>query len=216
MIHKACITDIMENYTSNMFNDYHHSTITLKYLNTTIFDGTQGHIIELGCHEGLTLVLMRYLLNNYCELYGYGIEKDIYGYDNFEGLPKLTEEDTSLIPDQKQFTKGEMVASKDILIENFKSRDLELPIIHSGLFSEITEYPDTISFAHFDGDLYQSILDSFNIVYDRMSVGGIIVIDDYDWGATPGVQQATTEFLSDKKESGKVVNEFGKGIFIKE
>ena len=111
---------------------------------------------------------------------------------------------------------GDMVADYNRLLDNFNSRNLELPIIEKGWFKEINNYPDTISFAHFDGDLYDSILDSFDKVYDKMCLGGIIVIDDYDWEVTPGVKKATEDYLKDKKENGKVKIEWGKGIMVKE
>ena len=49
-----------------------------------------------------------------------------------------------------------------------------------------------------------------------MSVGGIIVIDDYNWEVTPGVKKATEEFLKDKKENGKIKLDWEKGIMVKE
>jgi len=64
--------------------------------------------------------------------------------------------------------------------------------------------------------MYESILNSFEKVYDKMSIGGIIVIDDYNWEVTPGVKKATEEFLKDKKENGKIKLDWEKGIMVKE
>jgi len=158
------------------------------------------------------LFMMKYLLN------AYNSDKKLYGYDSFVGLPKPCGKDEYDIEKYPGFSMdfGGMKADYNRLLYNFNSRDLELPIIEKGWFKEIKNYPNTISFAHFDGDLYESIIDSFEKIYDKMSVGGIIVIDDYDWEVTPGVQLATEEFLKDKKENGKVYIEWGKGILVKE
>jgi len=207
-----CVTDIMDNYIENGMNNYCQTTITLKYLNKTLSNNIKGDVVELGCFEGDMLFMMKYLLN------AYNSDKKLYGYDSFVGLPKPCGKDEYDIEKYPGFSMdfGGMKADYNRLLYNFNSRDLELPIIEKGWFKEIKNYPNTISFAHFDGDLYESIIDSFEKIYDKMSVGGIIVIDDYDWEVTPGVQLATEEFLKDKKENGKVYIEWGKGILVKE
>lgn len=207
-----CVTDIMDNYIENGMNNYCQTTITLKYLNKTLSNNIKGDIVELGCFEGDMLFMMKYLLN------AYNSDKKLYGYDSFVGLPKPCDKDEYDIEKYPGFSMdfGGMKADYNRLLYNFNSRDLELPIIEKGWFKEIKNYPNTISFAHFDGDLYESIIDSFEKIYDKMSVGGIIVIDDYGWEVTPGVQLATEEFLKDKKENGKVYIEWGKGILVKE
>ena len=207
-----CVTDIMDNYVGNGMNNYCQSTITLKYMNKTLSNNIEGDVVELGCFEGDTLFLMRYLLDSYKS------DKKLYGYDSFIGLTKPCSKDNYDIKKHTDFSMqcGDMVADYNRLLDNFNSRNLELPIIEKGWFKEINNYPDTISFAHFDGDLYDSILDSFDKVYDKMCLGGIIVIDDYDWEVTPGVKKATEDYLLDKKENGKVKIEWGKGIMVKE
>ena len=46
-------------------NNYCQSTITLKYMNKTLINNIEGDVVELGCFEGDTLFLMRYLLDSY-------------------------------------------------------------------------------------------------------------------------------------------------------
>ena len=72
-------------------------------------------------------------------------------------------------------------------------------------------YPDQIAFAFFDGDFYSSIWDSFEKDYARLSTNACVVIDDYGWYMLPGAKRATTDFLRDKPEAGKVdvVNKLG-------
>ena len=73
--------------------------------------------------------------------------------------------------------------------------------IHQGFF------PDTIpsgfkekkfAFIHLDADLYQPTLDGLEYFYTRMSVGGFILIHDYN--AWIGARKAVDDFFNTKKE----------------
>lgn len=43
-----------------------------------------------------------------------------------------------------------------------------------------------------DGDMYESYMDCFYNLFDRVSVGGVIILDDYN--LIPVAQQATDDF----------------------
>lgn len=105
---------------------------------------------------------------------------------------------------------GFMKIDKESLIQNFLIDNVKLPNIHAGWFNELSsgEVPEQISFAHLDGDLYSSIMDSFSIVYDKMVKDGIILIDDYDHPRFPGVRKAVHEFMENKPEKVRVLGEF--------
>jgi len=79
-------------------------------------------------------------------------------------------------------------------------------------FSEIEH--KKFSFVHVDVDLYQPTLDSIIFFYDRLSVGGIFVCDDYGFLTCPGATRAIQEYLSSKPE--KMIGlSGGGGFFIK-
>ena len=205
------IDNIINNYDiKNGMNSPAQHKILLELLKSTLDNNIEGDIVELGCHEGQTTLLMTALLNQY------DTNKQIHVYDSFEGLPQISNEDKSKT--DIQFKKGDCITNIDNLITNFNKYNLTLPIINRGWFKDIPDekYPSQISFAHFDGDLYSSIMDSFNKVYHKMSKGGIIIIDDYNWDALPGVKKATDDFLRNKPEFGSVVDtKIGKGIMKK-
>lgn len=56
------------------------------------------------------------------------------------------------------------------------------------------------SFAHIDVDLYEPIFDSLCFVYEKMSTGESILLDDYGFPMLYGAKQATDEFFKNKKE----------------
>lgn len=204
---------LKENMINNM-NTPNQLQTTIKYLNKTLKKKIPGDIVELGCYDGGTTIFFRMLLNIYKNT-DINCDKKIHVYDSFEGLPEISHFDKSKT--ERQFNKGDCKTNITNLKNNFISRNLKLPIINKGWFKNIPDkkYPKKISFAHFDGDLYSSIMDSFNKVYHKMSKGGIIMVDDFKWDVLPGVAKACEDFLKDKKENFKdMININSKGILI--
>ena len=57
--------------------------------------------------------------------------------------------------------------------------------------------PDTISLLRLDTDLYRSTLHELVHLYPLLSVGGILMIDDY--GAFQGARLATDQFIEQNR-----------------
>jgi len=189
-----------------------------------------GHIVELGCHRGKTARIMQKVLDVL------EIDREVHLYDSFEGLPGKRPEDG-----HTPFRAGQMSANPNApkhliagegfdeahIFELFDEFKLRHPIIHRMWFNEITDsdIPSEIVFAHLDGDFYTSIMESLELVYPRLSSGGICIVDDYCdpvivkpvfdslgslrkknyrnlnvLNALPGVKKACDEFFADKPE----------------
>ena len=115
------------------------------------------------------------------------------------------------------------------MVATFNRWNLKLPKIHAGWFKDTLpeKIPQEICFAHLEGDLYTSIIESLTGVYPRLKKGAVVVIDDYydekihpeiedalnrnlynkHFGIQttipnllPGVKQACDEFFKDKPE----------------
>jgi len=154
-----------------------------------------GDIVEMGCHVGNMTIC---LLGMVKEL---GADKKVYGVDAFQGLPDKTAPD--LTNDNCNRVDGGLKCSRKQLVENITGFDAGLMdklVILEGLFSEVTGYPDQVCFAFFDGDLYESIKDSFDIIYPRVSPGGIICVHDYSNCHYPGVRAITDKYMSGKND----------------
>ena len=165
--------------------DEHELEIILRELEKAI--SSEGHTVEFGCYVGTTSVPMAKRLA--------ATDKKLYVYDSFEGLPEKTIEDQS--PAGLQFKSGELAASKKQLIKNFKQADLPLPVINKGWFSEISneQVPQSICFAYLDGDYYLSVLDPLKLIWNKLSPGAIILVDDYANEALPGASKAVDYWL---------------------
>ncbi len=164
--------------------------VLLRELKQVLTNAIDGAVVELGCYEGTSaLFLQRYIEK-------YSPEKKLWLYDSFEGLPEKTDQDVSALGEA--FKVGELKASKAELQRNFVKAGLKLPEIKKAWFWELTDsdLPDTICYAFLDGDFYESILQSLDLIWPRMSKGGCIVIDDYQNAKLPGAKRAVDEFCA--------------------
>ena len=147
-----------------------------------------GDVVEFGCYEGDTSILLANEIRNQPD-------KWLFLYDSFEGLPEKTAEDNSA--DGWRFKAGELKASPDTVQHKFKKYALPEPVIVKAWFNELTDsdLPGQISFALLDGDFYESIKTSLQLVAPRINSGGIIVVHDYRNARLPGSGKAVNEFL---------------------
>ena len=154
-----------------------------------------GDIVELGCYQGDTSILIAKFLARAEKEHAMLSPKRLYLYDSFAGLPPKTQADQSSIG--ANFVEGSLKASKSALVTRFKRANLPLPKIKKAWFSDLTDadLPAAISLAFLDGDYYNSIKTSLALVVPRLSSDGVIIIHDYHNEALPGVAQATDEFL---------------------
>ena len=145
-----------------------------------------GDFVEMGCYKGDTSFLLAEILK--------GSTKKLWLYDSFEGLPEKSEEDKSVLG--ICFRGGELFVTKREVKERFLRAGLPVPIIKKGWFSELTpeDFPERIAFAFLDGDFYESIRDSLELVVPKMDENGIIIVHDYTNPALPGVKKAVDEF----------------------
>jgi O-methyltransferase len=151
-----------------------------------------GNVVEFGCHDGNSSILLAKVLQEN-EI----PSKQLFLYDSFMGMPSPSKNDIGT-----PLRRGNLYTPKTRLFNNFKQWELPCPFIIEGWFDAICEasIPKKICFAHLDGDLYQSILDSLSIVYPRLSIGAICVIDDYGWSKTPGVKIAVDFFMNGRDD----------------
>lgn len=212
LIDKILIDNYPMIYSTMVSED--HLRVVLSNLYNTLEQKVEGDVVELGCNVGTTSMFIRKLLDEY------GSDKEFHVYDSWEGLPAPSEKDNPR-NFKGNFKKGDCKTQKEIFIHNFKKAKLLCPKIHSGWFSKIpdNQYPDKIAFAFFDGDFYQSIMDSFEKVYPRLTFGARITIHDYEakFKDLQGVKKACDDFLEDKPEKGTIVNveDYNVGRMIK-
>lgn len=168
--------------------------VVISQLEKTLDRQIEGAVVELGCYIGTTSLFIRRVLNER----GQSVKREFHVYDSFEGLPPKSQQDNS--PAGAAFEPGKLFVSKKEFLNQFRAANLQPPVVHKGWFKELTndEVPQKIAFAFLDGDFYDSILDSLKLIWPHMVERSIIVIDDYNREALPGVDRAIQDFFRDK------------------
>lgn len=156
--------------------------------------GTEGDFLEAGVCQGGASIYMRALQ------VAYGQEqRRMWVADSFEGLPApRSDVDAGL-----DFTEERMpwlAASLEAVRDNFRTYDLlsdEVRFV-KGWFSDSLQASkvEKIALLRIDADLYESTRDVLQALYDRVSVGGFIIVDDYH--AFCACRTAVDEFRSER------------------
>lgn len=170
--------------------------VILTELETLLGKKIPGDIVEFGCYAGSTSLFIQRLL------IAVGATNKFHVYDSFVGLPEKQQLDESAAG--TQFKAGELAVSKSDYIRNFKKARLPIPKIHKGWFEDLSNdaVPKHISFAFLDGDYYRSIMSPLKLIWNRLSPGAVVIVDDYQNEALPGASQAVDDWL----QSHAVVN----------
>ena len=168
--------------------DIRELRVLLGELEYVLANGGIGNVVEFGCYAGTTSLFIRRLLDAYKSVALFHV------YDSFVGLPEKSAKDASAAGEQ--FRPGELAICKKDFLLNFKKANLQVPRIHKGWFSELlpTDVPENIMFAFLDGDYYESIRDSLQLIIPRLAPGAVVVVDDYVNEALPGAARAVDEW----------------------
>jgi hypothetical protein len=159
----------------------------------------QGCIVECGVWKGggVLLILETLLKNNDI--------RDIYLYDTFEGMTEPSQEDFS-IPHktpaytrwQKDKFKGWGIGSYDFVYNLLSATKYPIEKIHfvvGDINQTLKEKVPTseIALLKLDTDWYNSTLLELSILYPKLLLGGILIIDDYGYWA--GSKKAVDEYF---------------------
>jgi hypothetical protein len=140
-------------------------------------DGVEGDFLEAGVCQGGASIFMRALQVAYGEE-----QRRMWVADSFAGLPApRMDVDAGL-----DFTEQRMpwlAASLASVQDNFRTYDLLSDEVHfiAGWFSDTLASSEVaeIALLRVDADLYESTRDVLLALYDRVSPGGFVIIDDY-------------------------------------
>lgn len=160
----------------------------------------EGDVIECGVWRGGSAKLLRE------EILANGAGKKLFLFDSFEGMAEVSEaEDRHQVGDFRD-TSLEHVQT---FVAGQRGEDPEgVAVFRKGWIPQTFVGLDQLKFcfAHIDVDLYQSIIDSLEFIYPRLSSRGIIVFDDYGFASCPGARKAVDQFFADKPEKPFVLD----------
>ncbi|MEM9546919.1 MAG: TylF/MycF/NovP-related O-methyltransferase [Bacteroidota bacterium] len=143
-----------------------------------------GDVAEVGTYKGGSAKLLSLIFNDG--------KKDIHLFDTFQGMPAV---DKSIdYFQQGSFSDTSLVAVKEYLSE-FSNVNY-----HPGFFPQtaIPVNSRKFCFVHIDVDILQSARDCCEFFFPRLSIGGIMIFDDYGYRKCPGAKKAVDEYFQNE------------------
>lgn len=153
-----------------------------------------GDFIETGVWRGGACIFMRAILA------AHGVrDRVVWCADSFAGLPKPN---AALYPadaGDEHHTHTQLAISLEEVRSNFERYGLldEQVRFLKGWFKDtLCAAPiERLALLRLDGDMYESTMDALNALYAKVSVGGIVIVDDY--GAVASCKQAVADFRAE-------------------
>lgn len=160
-----------------------------------------GDVIETGVWRGGATIFMKGILR------AYGADdRKVFVADSFEGLPPPDVENYPADEGLDLHTWPGLAIDVDTVRGNFERYGLLDDNVEfvKGWFRDTL--PDlsghTWSVIRLDGDLYESTMDSLTNLYDSVSPGGWVIIDDYE---IPACAKAVTDFRNERGITDQIV-----------
>jgi O-methyltransferase len=168
---------------------------------TVIADGVPGDLIETGVWRGGACIYMRAILEAYREP-----GRRVFVVDSFEGLPPPDPEKYPADADDPHSTFGALAIPLEEVRANFARYGLldDRVVFVKGWFRDTLPalVVDRLAVLRLDGDMYESTMDSLSNLYDKLSPGGFIIIDDY---ALAGCRAAVDDFRRERDITEPVI-----------
>lgn len=134
-----------------------------------------GAFVEAGVWRGGASIWARAIMD------AFEIKEPVYVCDSFEGLPRPQFKEDE---DDQHFLYPELSVSLNTVRENFGYFPLEGEVkFIRGLFRDtmprLKEEIGPISILRVDADMYEGTTQVLENLYDKVSVGGYVIADDY-------------------------------------
>lgn len=163
-----------------------------------IKNGVEGDLVERGTARGGCAALMGLTCRKR------GQKRDLWVFDTFQGLPPPSEGDPDyeLAKTREGTCRGEYDEVKGLL-ENLGV--FEGAHLVKGLFQDTVPGAKVkrIAVLHLDGDWYESTRVCLDHLYDKVTPGGVIQVDDY--GHWAGARKALHEFFDERKINPELI-----------
>jgi len=180
-----------------------------KCVEQVISDRIPGDLIETGVWRGGATIFMQAILK------AYGIrDRNVWVADSFEGLPA---------PNIKKYPADTGLDLSNIQVLAVTIEEVRSNFERYGLLDEQVRFlkgwfRDTLPTApieqlavlRLDGDLYESTMDSISNLYPKLSVGGYVIIDDYE---IPACAKAIHDYREQNNITEKILVIDETGVF---
>jgi len=193
-----------------------HSMIGSERLNNLQFcvesvlnENIEGDFIETGVWRGGSTIFMRGILKAYNNK-----DKTVWVADSFQGLPAPNPELFPADEGDIHHTIDFLRVSLEEVKENFRRYELldnQVKFL-KGWFSEtLPSAPiQRLSILRLDGDMYESTMCAFSNLYNKLAVGGYVIVDDY---CIHNCEKAVTDFRKKTGIKDPIIEIDGTGVY---
>ena len=137
-----------------------------------------GDLIETGVWRGGACIYMRGILAAAADT-----KRRVFVADSFRGLPPPDEAAYPADAGDPHHTFQQLAISRKEVEANFRRYGLldDQVIFLEGWFKDTlpTAPIDRLAVLRLDGDMYESTMDALKALYERVSPGGFVIVDDY-------------------------------------
>ncbi len=166
-----------------------------------------GEIVECGVFKGNSL--LRFLIFRDLIFRNKKLKKHLYGFDVFGKFPKQNNNKDNKFANSHNKKIGFGINYKKIKSNLKKKKFKNFTLIHGKIENTLNPFLKKnrnikISFLHLDLDVYQPTMMALRNLYDKLSKGGIVLIDDY--GQVDGATKATKDFFKERRIKNRMEN----------
>jgi hypothetical protein len=169
-----------------------------------------GDLMETGVWRGGVCIMLRAVLAVYEDR-----ERRVWAADSFAGLPAPDSEKYPADTGEVFHEYRELCVSLDEVKDNFRKYDLldDRVVFLKGWFKDTLPGADigALALLRLDGDLYESTIVPLDLLYDRVSPGGFVIIDDYH--VVEGCRRAVHDFLGRRNLAPELIEIDGVGVY---
>jgi hypothetical protein len=181
-----------------------------RAVGTVLDEDVPGDLFECGVWRGGCIMMMAAVLE-----YRGVQDRTVWGADSFEGMPRI---DAATMPEDAGYDlSGVAILSvgEQQVRQNFSFvgiDDSRVKLV-KGWFSETLPHVpvERIAVLRLDGDHYSSTMDVLKNLYDKVSPGGFVIVDDYN--SWPPCKQAISAFLAERGLAPEIIPIDDHGVY---
>jgi O-methyltransferase len=169
-----------------------------------------GDFIETGVWRGGACIMMRAVMNAYRIT-----DRRVWVADSFEGVPAPDSHTYPADAESDYHTFSELAIPLEHVRRNFEKYGLlddQVTFLKGWFRDTLRSAPiDRLAVLRLDGDLYESTTVALKALYDKVSAGGYVIVDDYH--VVSGCQKAIHDFLTSRHLSPEIHEIDGVGVY---
>jgi O-methyltransferase len=176
-------------------------------IGSVLHDGIPGDFVECGVWRGGASIYARAILN-----FLGGADRTVWLADSFEGMPIQRPEDKD---DPATAGTAQIIVPLEEVQANFSRFGLlgdNVRFLKGWFCDTLPGSPiKEIAILRLDGDYYSSTMDALTALYDRVSPGGYVIIDDYH--CFKSCARAVEDFCRARKIDPKLLEIDGEAVY---